>query len=87
MKLNFVPRLPPSWTSFEIRNWPIRIGNRIVRTDITHHEYSPGASISRISVHNGEKIPRFVARFALNDGFKNYVYTDIKEQVIINVPY
>lgn len=51
--VTIIPRVPPSWSGYEAKNWPIRTGEGLVRADIRYEK----DAFLRIEVRSGRQIP------------------------------
>lgn len=66
-EVRIIPRLPPSWTGYEAKNWPIRTPLGVDRADLSF-EIKGGESIFQLRVHQGPGIPTLAVRLPAADG-------------------
>ena len=60
-EVRVIPRLPPSWTGYEAKNWPIRTRLGVVRADISF-ETTNGTASFHLHLEPGEDIPALAVR-------------------------
>lgn len=73
-----IPRLPPSWTGYRAKNWPIRTQAGVVRADLSI-EMHDGKARFRLRVKHGEDIPDLAVRLPGSNGFVWKRQSDVKE--------
>lgn len=59
--VRIIPRLPPTWSGYRMKNWPIRTSRGIVRADISF-EKTNGVVNFALEVRQGGPIPRLDVR-------------------------
>ena len=60
-EVRVIPRLPPAWTGYYAKDWPILTSHGLVRADITYEE-NEGVVTFVLMVKQGGKIPRLAMR-------------------------
>jgi hypothetical protein len=60
-EVQIIPRLPPSWSGYFMKNWPIRTSHGMVRADISM-ERTKGTVNFTLEVKTGGLIPKLVVR-------------------------
>ena len=60
-KVQFIPRLPASWSGYRLENWPILTGHGIVRADISFEKKDGKINFS-LQVERGGTIPKIALR-------------------------
>ena len=66
-QVRIIPRLPPSWSGYHAKNWPILTSNGVVRADITF-ERRHGMITFNLKVLQGGAIPRLAVRLPEKNG-------------------
>lgn len=61
--VRFVPRLPNSWTGFELRNWQVKTKTGVVQVDVDFVRREGREYIVHFTVKDGKSIPRLIVRF------------------------
>ena len=77
-EVRIIPRLPPSWTGYEAKNWPIRTRSGIVRADLSF-EMQNGESHFRLQVKQGGEIPALAVRLPRATGTVWKRLSDVQE--------
>jgi hypothetical protein len=77
-EVRIIPRLPPSWTGYEAKNWPIRTPMGIVRAELTF-ETKDGKAIFHLQLKPGEDIPALAVRLPEADGTIWKRQSEVKE--------
>jgi hypothetical protein len=60
-EVRIIPRLPPSWSGYQMENWPIRTSHGVVRADISFVRNN-GMIDFTVHVKQGGVIPRLTVR-------------------------
>ena len=66
-QVRIIPRLPPSWSGYRAKNWPILTSNGIVRADISF-ERRGGLVKFNLRVIHGRAIPKLAVRLPEKNG-------------------
>jgi len=62
--VTIIPRIPPSWSGYAVKNWPILAGNDVVRADIEYNQTQCGC---RLTLKSSSPIPHLVVKLGLPD--------------------
>jgi hypothetical protein len=73
-----IPRLPPTWTGYQAKNWPIRTRSGVVRADLSI-EIHDGKCRFRLRVNGGREIPALAVRLPEADGIVWKRQSGVKE--------
>jgi hypothetical protein len=66
-EVRIIPRLPPSWSGYHLRDWPIRTSHGLVRADISL-EKKDGKISFDFEVKQGGPIPKLAVRLPEKNG-------------------
>lgn len=77
-RVQIIPRLPPSWSGYHLKDWPIDTSNGVVRADITF-ERKDGEANFVLQVKQGGPIPKLAVRL-LENNKSVWKYQDNVEQ-------
>lgn len=77
-EVRIIPRLPPSWSGYEARNWPIRTPSGVVRADLSF-ENRAGTAVFHLRLQQGRNIPVLAVRLPKADGTVWKRETDVRE--------
>lgn len=66
-EVKIIPRVPPSWSGYEVKNWPILTEKGLVRADI-RYEKEQGVQRFMLKVIRPGRIGKLVVRFTSSDG-------------------
>ena len=56
-EVRIIPRLPPSWSGYQLKDWPILTSRGVVRADISFEKKGDGVDLE-IEVKQGDSIPK-----------------------------
>ena len=84
-QVRIIPRVPPTWSGYRMKNWPILTRHGVVRADISYQRKHGTARLSVI-VTRGESIPKLevllpgrgVTSWAYQQTFKNVTNLHLK---------
>jgi hypothetical protein len=77
-EVRIIPRLPPSWTGYEAKNWPIRMPSGVVRADLSF-ETKSGAAVFHLRIQQGANIPVLAVRLPKANGTVWKRETNVRE--------
>ena len=66
-EVRIIPRLPPSWSGYEAKNWPIRTRAGVVRADFSF-ETTNGVASFHLRLEQGRDIPALAVRLPAVNG-------------------
>ncbi len=66
-EVKIIPRVPPSWSGYEAKNWPILTEKGVARVDIRYEKRKDRQRFS-LKVKGWERIPNLAVRFSTLDG-------------------
>lgn len=75
-QVTIIPRIPASWTGFEVQNLPIRTANGLVRADISYTRDSAGEAI-QIDARDG-LIPNLVLKTGIAGERKTHTLANVQ---------
>ena len=76
--VRLVPRLIPSWTGVEAKNWPILTAKSVVHADISIERHGSGMTLS-LNVRGGGVIEDLSVRLPSSKGFKRFARQNVRE--------
>jgi hypothetical protein len=77
-EVRIIPRLPPAWSGYEAKNWPIRTPTGIVRADLSF-KTTDGTNIFQLRLQPGQEIPALAVRLPTANGIVWKRQTNVKE--------
>jgi hypothetical protein len=77
-EVRIIPRLPPSWTGYQAKNWPIRTPSGVVRADLSF-ETKAGTVVFHLRLQQGANIPVLAVRLPKANGTVWKRETNVRE--------
>jgi len=62
-EVRIIPRLPPSWSGYQMNNWPIRTSAGVARMDLSFKRKN-GTNTLQLRIKDGAKIPALSVRLS-----------------------
>ncbi|HTV41293.1 MAG TPA: hypothetical protein VMF08_12000 [Candidatus Sulfotelmatobacter sp.] len=77
-QVRIIPRLPPSWSGYEAKNWPILTSFGVVRADLWY-EIKDGRAVFHLRLKSGQDIPALAVRLPETKGIVWKHQSDVRE--------